>query len=209
MPARKRPVRGPKAPPSFAPGDPLSAQTFFGFHQKPFALSPDPKFLFRSHTHAVALDTLLEALRQLDGLLVLTGDIGLGKTMLCRAILAELHERTFSAVLVDPRATREDLLKTLLIEFGVVSLEEIRSGRLQATSRTELSFLLKNFLATLTRSGSAAIVVVDEAQDLTPELWEEVRILSDLHSPQTPLHLLLVGQPRLLARLAQSDMQGI
>lgn len=199
MTARRKPARS----------DARSAQTFFGFRQKPFALSPDPKFLYRSHTHAAALDTLLEALRQLDGLVVLTGDIGLGKTTLCRAIIDELHQHTVSAVIVDPRATREELLKTLLIEFGVVSVHDLKNGRLQSTSRTELSFLLREFLQSLSSSGSAAIVVFDEAQDLSPELWEEIRILSDLHSGDTPIHLLLVGQPQLSLRLKQPDMQGI
>ncbi len=129
--------------------------------------------------------------------------------MLCRAILEQLNRNTVSAVLLDPLATREDLLKTLLMEFGVISVSDLKKRRFQSTSRTELNFLLREFLESLTRSASAAIVVIDEAHNLTPALWEEIRILSDLHSDHRPLHLLLVGQPALSNRLKQPDTTGI
>ena len=217
MTVRKRPSRGGRTPRSDKPAKkrrrsshiPVDPQTFFGFRRKPFALSPDPKFLYRSRTHGAALTTLIDAIRHLDGLLVLTGAIGIGKTTLCRAILEQLNRNTVSAVLLDPLASREDLLKTLLMEFGVISISDLKKRRFQSTSRTELNFLLREFLESLTRSASAAIVVIDEAHNLTPALWEEIRILSDLHSDHRPLHLLLVGQPTLSNRLKQPDTTGI
>ena len=212
MTVRKKPSRGAKTPrsdKSAAAATQSGPQAFFGFSQRPFALSPDPTFLYRSHTHGPALDTLLDAVQQLDGLLVLTGDIGTGKTTLCRAILAQLDQRAFSAMVLDPLATREDLLKTLLIEFGVVPLRDVKSGRLQMTSRSELHLLLREFLESLTKSGSAAMVVIDEAHNLTPALWEEIRILSDLHTADAPIHVLLVGLPTLLVRLQESALRGI
>jgi general secretion pathway protein A len=207
MTPRKNITRGAQTPP--AATEPRDAQSFFGFTHKPFALSPDPKFLYRSHTHGAAFDMLVEGIRQLDGLLVLTGDIGTGKTTLHRAILQTLESASVSAVLADPLASREDLLKTLLIEFGVISLPELRSGRLQGASRAELNFLLRDFLRSLGQTETAAVAVIDEAQNLSSELWEEIRILSDLHSETTRLHVLLVGLPQLSARLKQSDLQGI
>jgi general secretion pathway protein A len=218
MTVRRKSSRGDRTPRSeksarrqrLSPLDrPVGPRTFFGFKRKPFALSPDPKFLYRSQTHGEALDTLLEAIRHLDGLLVLTGAIGSGKTTLCRAILEQLNRNTSSAVLLDPLATREDLLKTVLVGFGAVSLRDLKRRNFQTTSRTELNFLLRDFLASLAQSGSAAIVVIDEAHNLTPALWEEIRILSDLHSDHAPVHLLLVGQPKLSDRLKQPDTAGI
>ena len=208
MTVRGKPSGG-RRPRSARSAEKREASSFFGFRRKPFALSPDPKFLYRSHTHGAALDTILDAIRHLDGLLVLTGAIGIGKTTLCRAILGQLHRKTISAVLLDPLASREDLLKTLLIEFGIVSLSDAKRGAFQTVSRTELNFLLREYLASLTKSGSSAIVVIDEAHNLTPALWEEIRILSDLHSDHRPVHLLLVGQPKLTDRLKQADTVGI
>src|SRR5262245_40942173 len=101
MTGRKRTTRGAKTPTTTEPSD---ARSFFGFKHKPFALSPDPKFLYRSRTHATAFDALVEGIRQLDGLLVLTGDIGTGKTTLYRAVLQALEDSSVSAVLTDPLA---------------------------------------------------------------------------------------------------------
>ena len=140
---------------------------------------------------------------------MLTGEVGTGKTTLCRAVLQSLDQKTFAAFVQDPFLSREDLLKTLLVDFGVVSVDEIRSGRLRGASRTDLSYPLYDFLASLQPLKAFAVVMIDEAQNLTPELLEEIRILSDLDKGQKLLEVVLVGQPELQARLATSALRQV
>ena len=180
----------------------LTYEPFFGLREKPFSLSSDPRFFFTESLHGAAFDTLAAAIRRREGLLVLTGEVGTGKTTLCRAVLQSLDQKTFAAFVQDPFLSREDLLKTLLVDFGVVSVDEIRSGRLRGASRTDLSYPLYDFLASLQPLKAFAVVMIDEAQNLAPELLEEIRILSDLDNGQKLLEVVLVGQPELQARMA-------
>ena len=187
----------------------LTYEPFFGLREKPFSLSSDPRFFFTQSSHGVAFDTLSAAIRRREGLLVLTGEVGTGKTTLCRAVLQSLDQKTFAAFVQDPFLSREDLLKTLLVDFGVVSVDEIRSGRLRGASRTDLSYPLYDFLASLQPLKAFAVVMIDEAQNLTAELLEEIRILSDLDKGQKLLEVVLVGQPELQARLASSTLRQV
>ena len=199
--------RSPSPPTHHTPAPPEDAQSFFGFREKPFALSPDPKFLFRGRSHGAAISSLVEGIHQLDGLITLTGDIGTGKTTLYRAVLEQMASNTHNAVLLDPLSTREEFLKSLLVDFGVVGVEELGTDHLRNASRTELSYVLRQFLAGQIKSRAAAIIVVDEAQNLTSALWEEIRILTDTHSRETPVHVVLAGQPQLAVKLRQADME--
>ena len=140
---------------------------------------------------------------------MLTGEVGTGKTTLCRAVLESLDQKTFAAFVPDPFLSREDLLKTLLVDFGVVSVDDIRSGRLRGASRTDLSYPLYDFLTSLQPLKAFAVVMIDEAQNLTAELLEEIRILSDLDNGQKLLEVVLVGQPELQARLSTSSMRQL
>jgi general secretion pathway protein A len=148
----------------------------------------------------------LNAIRRGEHLNVLTGDIGTGKTTLCRAVLDSLDRRTFSAFVSDPRVSRRDLLKMLLIEFGVVSADEVTGGRLRTASRTELRYRLSEFLGTLAALHAFAVVFIDEAQYLSPSLLEETRILSDADSP---LQIVLVGQLELREKLKRPEMRQL
>src|SRR6202035_4491874 len=116
----------------------LTYEPYFGLREKPFSLSPDPRFFFRNSAHGATFDALLEGIRRREGILMLTGEVGTGKTTLCRAVLQALDRKTFAAFVADPFLSREDLLKTLLVDFGVVSEDEIRKGRLREVSRTDL-----------------------------------------------------------------------
>jgi general secretion pathway protein A len=139
----------------------------------------------------------------------LTGEVGTGKTTLCRAVLQSLDRRAFASYVPDPVLSREDLLKTLLIDFGVTSLEDVRAGRLRGATRTDLSYPLYDFLAALQPLKAFAVVMIDEAHKLTTELLEEIRILSDLENGQKLLEVLLIGQPELQARLNQPEMRQL
>jgi general secretion pathway protein A len=187
----------------------LTYETFFGLREKPFSLSSDPRFLYRSHSHAVAYDELLAGIRRREGLLVLTGDIGTGKTTLCRAALQNLDRKTFSAFVPDPFASREDLLKMLLVDFGVMSIQELATGPLRGASRTELSYMLQAFLETLVPLEAFVVVIIDEAQNMSLPLIEEVRILSDTNGRQSPLQVVFVGQLELRERLKLPEMRQV
>lgn len=187
----------------------LTYEPYFGLREKPFSLSSDPRFFFSHASHGAAFDTLAAGIRRREGLLVLTGEVGTGKTTLCRAVLQSLDQKTFAAFVTDPFLSREDLLKTLLVDFGVVSVDEIRSGRLRGASRTDLSYPLYDFLASLQPLKAFAVVMIDEAQNLTAELLEEIRILSDLDNGQKLLEVVLVGQPELKSRMATAAMRQL
>src|SRR5262245_53536598 len=175
----------------------LTYEPFFGLHEKPFSLSADPRFLFRSPAHAPAFDELQAGIRRREGLIVLTGEIGMGKTTLCRAVLQNLDRRTFAAFVADPFASREDLLKTLLVDFGVTSMGELARGRFHGASRSDLSYPLYEFLDSLVPLQAFAVVVIDEAQNLSLPLLEEIRVLSELERREKLLQVVLVGQPEL------------
>jgi type II secretory pathway predicted ATPase ExeA len=187
----------------------LTYETFYGLKEKPFSLSSDSKFFYHSRSHAPAYDDLLAGIRRRESLNVLTGDIGTGKTTLCRAVLQNLDRKTFSAFVPDPFASRKDLLKVLLMDFGVVSVDDLTSGRLKDASRTELSYLLYEFLDTLTPLQAFAVVIIDEAQNLSVPLLEEIRILSDSDGRERQLQVVLVGQLELRDKLKLPEMRQV
>lgn len=187
----------------------LTYEPFYGLREKPFSLSADPRFLFRSPTHAPAFDALLSGIRRREGLIVLTGEIGTGKTTLCRSVLQQLDRRTFSSFVADPFVSREDLLKTLLVDFGVISIGDLTGGRFSGASRSDLSYPLYEFLDSLVPLQAFAVVVIDEAQNLSLPLLEEIRILSELERREKLLQVVLVGQPELRSSLKLPQMRQV
>ena len=187
----------------------LTYEPYFGLREKPFSLSPDPRFFFSHSSQRATFDSLVAGIRRREGILVLTGEVGAGKTTLCRSVLKALDRKTFAAFVPDPFLSREDLLKTLLVDFGVVSIDEIRSGRLQNASRTDLSYPLYEFLASLQALHAFAVVIIDEAQNLPPQLLEEIRILADMEDRQKLLQVLLVGQPELEKSISTYEMRQL
>jgi len=184
----------------------LTYEPFYGLKEKPFSLTSDARFFYQSRSHAPAYDNLLHAIKRRESLTVLTGDIGTGKTTLCRAVLQNLDRKTFSAFVADPFASREELLKVLLTDFGVASVEDLTSGRLRNASRTELSYLLYDFLGTLAPLQAFAAVFIDEAQNLSLPLLEEIRILSDADGQ---LQVVLVGQLEFREKLTLPQMRQL
>jgi type II secretory pathway predicted ATPase ExeA/cell division septation protein DedD len=187
----------------------LLYEPFYGLGEKPFSLSTDPRFLFKSASHTPVFLDVLAGIRRREGLVVLTGEIGMGKTTLCRSVLAALDRKTFSAFVPDPFVSREDLLKILLVEFGVVSVDDLVRGRLQGASRAELSYPLYEFLRSLEPLDAFAVLLIDEAQNLSMSLLEEIRILSDLEGTRKLLQVVLIGQPELSAALRQPHMRQV
>jgi general secretion pathway protein A len=184
-------------------------EPFYGLREKPFSLSTDPRFLYRSPSHGPAFDALLAGIRRREGLIVLTGEIGTGKTTLCRSVLQHLDRRTFAAFVPDPFVSREDLLKTLLVDFGVISVSEVTRGRFSSATRSALSYLLYEFLDSLVPLQAFAVLVIDETQNLSLPLLEEVRILSELERREKLLQVVLVGQPELRSSLRLPQMRQV
>lgn len=196
------------AEPPAAPPSTLTYEPFFGLREKPFSLASDPRFVYRSQAHSTVADQLLAAIRRREGIVVLTGDIGTGKTTLCRTIIGQLDRQTFTSRLDDPFLSFEELLKHLLLDFGVVSSEEVTSGRLARLGRHELTLALQEFLRSLALLQAFALVIVDEAQNVSIDLLEHLRILSDLGGSGRLLQVVLVGQEDLRDRLLLSEMRA-
>lgn len=187
----------------------LTYEPFYGLKAKPFSLSTDPRSLYKSRAHSAVLDDLLSGIRRREGIVVLTGEMGTGKTTLCRAALYQLDRKTFTTFVPDPHLSREDLLRMLLVDFGEVSVDDLRRGRLSGASRPDLSYQLYEFLTSLESVDAFAVLVIDEAQHLAQPLIEEIRALSELEAGRRLLQIVLVGQPELQNRLKQFQMRQI
>jgi general secretion pathway protein A len=173
---------------------------FYGFHTAPFALSPDPRFLFLSARHREALAGLLYAVEDGKGFTVLTGEVGTGKTTLVHSLLSELGSQVRTALVFNPSLSRQDLYNHLLAELNLPP-----EGSILAASRSLQTFLLKQF-----HDKVRVVVVLDEAHGLSEELLEEVRLLSNFETSQSKLlHVLLIGQPELKARLEQRSLRQL
>ncbi len=183
-------------------------EEYYGFAQPPFNLTPDPRFLYRSASHAVALQQVQQAIQRREGFIVLTGDIGTGKTTVCRALLEQSDPKTFTALILNPFVSVEELLREVLLGFGVASRETIRSGRLATATKHELVRTLHDFLRSLAPLGASALVVIDEAQHLSPDVLEEIRVLSNLElADHRLLQILIVGQLNLLDVLQGAELR--
>jgi len=167
---------------------------FYGFREPPFNLTPDPRFLFLSDRHREALDTLLFGIRQRKGFIQITGEVGAGKTTLCRAALEQLDEGFRTALILNPVLTAPQLLRTILTELGLEA-----PGR---ADRVAALGVLNRFLLDQLAAGCDVVLIIDEAQDLPWELLEQIRLLSNLETDQRKLlQIVLIGQPELRDKL--------
>jgi general secretion pathway protein A len=185
-------------------------EDYYGFSEKPFNLTPDPKYLYKSHSHANAFDLLQYAIRRREGFVVVTGDIGTGKTTLCRAVLEQLDRKTFTALVLNPFLSEEDLLRLILQDFGIVSRDEMQRGRLSGVSKQELIDTLNAFLMSLLPIGAGALLIIDEAQNLPLQVLEQIRILSNLETDKEKLlQIVLVGQLNLQELLRSPELRQL
>jgi len=185
-------------------------EQYYGFVQPPFTLTPDPRFLYRSESHEEAITLLRQAIRRKEGFIVLTGDIGTGKTTTCRALLEQLDASVFTSLVLNPFLSVEELLREVLLDFGVVSREGVRSGRISTASKHELISTLHDFLLSLMAIHGSAVLIIDEAQHLSPQVLEQIRIISNLETNESKLlQIVLVGQLNLLDMLAAAEMRQL
>jgi len=162
---------------------------FFGLKENPFKLVPNPSYLFLSISHEEALAHLNYAVSNEDGFAKITGEVGTGKTTLCRAFLEYLDEKTEAAYIFNPKLTSLQLLKTVNQEFGIPS---------EADNTKDLIDILNTFLMARKARGKKVILLIDEAQNLSKNVLEQLRLLSNLETSQSKLlQIILVGQPEL------------
>ena len=174
---------------------------FFGLEQKPFNPTPDPRFLYASPGHREALAQLLYGVREGKGFILLTGEIGTGKTTLLRTLLTRLDGNTASAFVFDTTLPFEGILEYMLEDFGVAKRGETHVQRLIA---------LNNFLVERRRSGQNTVLVLDEAQNLDKRALEQIRLLSNFETQtEKLLQILLVGQPELLDTLNFPELRQL
>jgi general secretion pathway protein A len=185
-------------------------EDYYGFVEKPFSLTPDPRYLYRSQSHANAFELLQYGIRRREGFIVVTGDIGTGKTTLCRALLDQLDRRTFTALVLNPFISEDDLLRLILQDFGVVSREEMKRGRLAAVSRQALIETLNEFLLSLLPLRAKALLIIDEAQNLPRPILEFIRMLSNLETDKEKLlQIVMVGQLNLKDVLRSPELRQL
>ncbi|HET7220531.1 MAG TPA: AAA family ATPase [Vicinamibacterales bacterium] len=185
-------------------------EAFFGLHEKPFSLTPDPAYFYRSDSHANAIDLIRHGISHQKGPIVLTGTSGAGKTTLCRTVLEELDRNTFTALVLNPYLSEEDLLLLVLQEFGVISRDEVKRGRMAHVAAADLRRTLIDFLQSLPPLGARAILIVDEAQKLPPAVMQQIRALAALATAGRPLlQIVLAGQLQLRDTLRQPALRDL
>jgi putative secretion ATPase (PEP-CTERM system associated) len=174
-------------------------ERFYNLRERPFALSPDPEYLYLSRVHREALDSIRYGIESRAGFIVITGDIGAGKTTLLQTILQRLDDRTVVARLVNTTLEPRELLEAILIEFG-----------LDTTGKSKPALLrdLGQFLVRQRTEGRRPLLVVDEAQNLSAAALEEIRLLSNLETEKSKLlQILLAGQPNLRDTIASPELE--
>ena len=177
-------------------------QQHYGLREMPFNITPDPRFLFLSPTHQEALEHLRYGIAEKKGFIVLTGEVGCGKTTICRQLLDELeHENVETALILNPRLSETELVQAILHELGI---EPIKG------SHQDLLNQLNRHLLDLIGQGKEILLVIDESQNMTIEGLEHLRLLSNLETnTQKLLQILLIGQPELKAKLRREELRQL
>jgi general secretion pathway protein A len=166
---------------------------FYGLRQSPFDITPNPRFLFHSTKHREAFNHLLYGIRERKGFVQLTGEVGAGKTTLCRALLEQLDGHFSTALILNPVLTGNELMKAIATEYGLDA---------KGKDRLETMAMISDFLLKQTLTGKETVLIIDEAQNLTEELLEQVRLISNIETDDRKLlQIVLLGQPELRDRL--------
>lgn len=178
-------------------------QQFFGFKEAPFSIAPDPRYLYMSERHREALAHLVYGIRSEGGFVLLTGEVGTGKTTVCRCLLEQVPEKTEIALVLNPKLTTVELLATLCDELRIPCPEG--NGSIKVFVDRINARLLENFA-----SGCRTVLIIDEAQNLEAEVLEQIRLLTNLETNDRKLlQIIMLGQPELRAKLARPELRQL
>jgi general secretion pathway protein A len=176
---------------------------YFGFTEKPFSIAPDPRYLYLSERHREALAHLLYGINGNGGFVLLTGEVGTGKTTICRCLLEQIPENSDIALIINPKLSVEELLATICDEFGVSYPEH-------NTSIKVFVDLINKYLLDALSNGHNAVLIIDEAQNISADVLEQLRLLTNLETSQRKLlQIILLGQPELKEKLSQPELRQL
>jgi len=176
-------------------------ESFFDLKEKPFTITSNPSFLYLSQRHREALSHMLYGIRERVGFIEITGEVGTGKTTLCRALLNEFDERTKSAFIFNSNVSELQLMQTIIEDLGI---------RTQKKGKGALFSELNRFLIEQLTLGNNVVLIIDEAQNLSKKLLEQVRMLSNLEAENKKLlQIVLVGQPELREKLRDPSLRQL
>ena len=176
---------------------------YFSLTEAPFSIAPDPRYLYMSQRHQEALAHLLYGVNGEGGFVLLTGEVGTGKTTICRCLLEQIPEACVVAYIFNPRLTAEELLSSICVEFGI----DFPPGN---TSIKLFVDLITRYLLDAHGKGKRAVLIIDEAQNLSSDVLEQMRLLTNLETSQRKLlQIILLGQPELLAMLGRPELRQL
>lgn len=176
---------------------------YFGLDEMPFSIAPDPRYLYMSEQHREALAHLLYGFNSDGGFVLVTGEVGTGKTTVCRCLLEQIPDNSAIAFIINPKLTVEELLATVCDEFGI----QYPAGN--ASIKTFVD-LINNYLLEAHIKGQKAILIIDEAQNLSADVLEQLRLLTNLETNQVKLlQIILLGQPELRDKLSQPELRQL
>lgn len=177
-------------------------KAYFGFNDKPFTIAPNPQYLFMSKRHQEALAHMLYGLQGEGGIMVLTGEVGTGKTTICRHMLAQVPENTDIAYIINPKQSEIEMLASICDELHI-ACENQQS--IKALTDSLNHFLLGNHAA-----GRHTVLIIDEAQNLETDVLEQLRLLTNLETNDKKLlQIMLLGQPELSEILQRHDLRQL
>ena len=177
-------------------------EAYFGLSEAPFSITPDPQFLFMSQRHREAMAHLLYGIDEGGGFVQLTGEVGTGKTTLCRCVLQQLPEKTDVALIINSRINERELLQAICNELQILSQSH--------DSIKHLQDLINQHLLEKHAAGRRVVLIIDEAQNLAEEVLEQLRLLTNLEtSKHKLLQIILIGQPELLINLQRDSLRQL
>jgi general secretion pathway protein A len=182
-------------------------EQFYSLSEPPFSLTPDPKYFYRSESHHRAFELLQYAIQRREGFMVVYGEVGTGKTTLCRAVIDSIDKNVYTALLLNPFLTEVDLLKAVLQDFGVVSPG---SPKISSASKQDLLNALNQFLLSVAETDGRAVLIIDEAQNIPLGTLEQIRIISNLETHNAKLlQIVMVGQQELVDVLSKPELRQL